>query len=236
MSLPAALVAVFCGITFALAQSPAALSAPAVPSAASAPQAAPAPPTDFHDTVQAAMMPSLDQQRQSVRQQAALVKAVPASSSSDSTGSDFFTTPWPRPVEMQVAQPLCDPMPKDDVDSLVDTASKQEGVKPELVRAVMRQESGFRPCVISSKGAQGLMQMMTDTATQIKVSDPFDPKQNVEGGTKLLKQLLDKYNGNVALALGAYNAGSGRVDKEGGVPSIPETMNYVEAIMAHLPH
>ena len=222
------------------AQSPpaAAQPAPVTPApAASAPAATPPPaPADFHDTVQAAMAPSLDQQRQSVRQQTAFVKAVPTSSTPGSTGSDFFTTPWPRPVEMQVAQPLCDPMPKDDVDSLVDTASKQEGVKPELVRAVMRQESGFRPCVISSKGAQGLMQLMPDTATQLKVSDPFDPKQNVEGGTKLLKQLLDKYNGNVALALGAYNAGSGRVDKEGGVPSIPETMNYVEAIMAHLPH
>ena len=218
MSPCAALIALLCGITLCLAQSP----------------SAPAP--DFRDAVQSAMAPSLDQQRQSVRQQAASAIATPAGSAAGNAGSDFFTTPWPRPVEMQIAQPLCDPMPEPAVDSLIDSASKQEGVKPELVRAVMRQESGFRPCVISSKGAQGLMQLMPDTATQLQVTDPFDPKQNVEGGTKLLKQLLEKYKGNVALALGAYNAGSGRVDKEGGVPSIPETMNYVEAIMAHLPH
>jgi soluble lytic murein transglycosylase-like protein len=76
---------------------------------------------------------------------------------------------------------------------------------------------------------------MPETAAEMGVHDPFDPKQNVEGGTKLLKQLLAKYNGNVALALAAYNAGSGRVDQDGGIPAIPETMSYVTNILSKLP-
>lgn len=75
------------------------------------------------------------------------------------------------------------------------------------------------------------MQLMPATAVELGVGDPFDPKQNIDGGTRLLKQLLTKYNGDVALALGAYNAGAGRVDREGGIPQIPETMNYVSDIL-----
>jgi len=79
------------------------------------------------------------------------------------------------------------------------------------------------------------MQLMPETAQQFGVVDPFDSKQNVEAGTKLLKQLLTKYNGDVSLALSAYNAGSGRVDQEGGIPPIKETINYVADILAKLP-
>lgn len=75
------------------------------------------------------------------------------------------------------------------------------------------------------------MQLMPATAVQLGVADPFDPKQNIEGGTHLLKQLLTKYNGDMALALGAYNAGAGRIDREGGLPEIPETVNYVSEIL-----
>lgn len=126
-------------------------------------------------------------------------------------------------------------MAKPELDQLIEQNAKQQGVKPELIRAVINQESGNRPCAVSSKGAQGLMQLMPGTADELNVADPFNAKQNVEGGTKLLKQLLAKYNGDVALTLAAYNAGSGRVDREGGVPAIPETMSYVTSILAKLP-
>jgi soluble lytic murein transglycosylase-like protein len=121
------------------------------------------------------------------------------------------------------------------LSALIDQNATKEGVKPELIRAVIEKESANRPCAISPKGAQGLMQLMPDTAQQFAVADPFDPKQNVEAGTKLLKQLLTKYNGDVSLALSAYNAGSGRVDQEGGIPQIRETINYVADILAKLP-
>jgi soluble lytic murein transglycosylase-like protein len=131
--------------------------------------------------------------------------------------------------------PPCDALPAARLEELIETSSKQEGVKPELVRAVIEEESGGRPCAVSSKGAQGLMQLMPATADQLGVKDPFDPKQNVEAGTRLLKQLLAKYNGDTSLALSAYNAGEDRVDKDGKVPAIPETMNYVTDIVSKLP-
>lgn len=126
----------------------------------------------------------------------------------------------------------CEPMAKEELDEVVKTASAKEGVNPDLVRLMIGKESASKPCAVSPKGAQGLMQLMPATADELGVLDPLDPRQNVEGGTRLLKRLLTKYNGDVALALGAYNAGSGRVDRAGGVPQIPETMNYVSDIMS----
>jgi soluble lytic murein transglycosylase-like protein len=131
--------------------------------------------------------------------------------------------------------PQCSAMPAQEIDQLIEQNAKQEGIKAELIRAVIRQESGNKPCAVSSKGAQGLMQLMPETAAQMGVGDPFNPKQNVEAGAKLLKQLLAKYKGDVALTLAAYNAGSGRVDREGGVPQIPETLEYVASILTKLP-
>ncbi len=175
------------------------------------------------------MAAALAQQRASVAKQVSAVMGrapTPAAS--------FFTVPW---VESPVAfnMPACDPLPGAQLDSFIENSSKQEGVKPDLVRAVIQEESGGRPCAVSWKGAQGLMQLMPATADQFGVKDPFDPKQNVDAGTKLLKQLLEKYHGDISLALSAYNAGAERVDKDGGVPSIPETKNYVSDILTKLP-
>ena len=146
----------------------------------------------------------------------------------------FYTVPW---VETPVpfSQPPCDPLPSAELDKLVAEGAQQEGVKPELIRGVIAQESGGRPCAVSGKGAQGLMQLMPATSEQFGVKNPFDPRQNVEAGTKLLKQLLTKYKDDVSLALAAYNAGEGRVDRDGGVPQIPETQNYVSDIQSKLP-
>jgi soluble lytic murein transglycosylase-like protein len=105
----------------------------------------------------------------------------------------------------------------------------------DLLRSVMRQESGFKPCAVSVAGAMGLMQIMPGTAEMLKLDDPFDPQKNVDAGASFLKMMLDRYQGNVTLALGAYNAGPGSVDKAGGVPPIAETMQYITNILGDLP-
>ena len=129
----------------------------------------------------------------------------------------------------------CDPLPKPKVDELVTKAAQTEGVQPDVIRQVMqRVESGFKPCAISVKGAQGLMQLMPATASQYGVKDPFSPEENVAAGTKFLKELLSKYNGNMSLALAAYNAGPATVDKANGIPNIPETQSYVAEILQKL--
>jgi len=125
----------------------------------------------------------------------------------------------------------CSPIPDVELTPMIDAAAQTHSVQPKLLRAVMEQESGLRPCAVSPKGAQGLMQLMPDTAGQLGVEDPFDPKQNIEGGARFLKQLLDKYKGDLPLALGAYNAGPSTVDQTGKVPDIPETRDYVAAIL-----
>jgi soluble lytic murein transglycosylase-like protein len=107
-------------------------------------------------------------------------------------------------------------------------------VEAGLIRAVIKQESGGRSCAVSAKGAKGVMQLMPDTAAELGVADAFDPKQNIDGGVKLLKSLLTKYGGDVSLALAAYNAGSAAVDKDHAIPKIPETVNYVSDILEEL--
>ena len=175
------------------------------------------------------MANAIQQQRASVLKQVTSVTGKPA------VPGAFFTVPWVEGMAARAVPPPCDPMATQELDQLIETNSKEQGVKSDLIRAVISQESGNRPCAVSSKGAQGLMQLMPATADELGVGDPFNAKQNVEAGTKLLKQLLAKYNGDVSLALAAYNAGSGRVDRDGGVPAIPETLNYITQILARLP-
>ena len=174
------------------------------------------------------MAASLEKQRVAITKQVDSLIGRPAT-----PAASFFTVPW---IDFpSFVLPPCDPLPVDQLDRLIEQSSKQEGVQPDLIRAVINQESGGRPCAISLKGAQGLMQLMPGTAAQLGVHDAFDPKQNVDGGTKLLKQLLGKYNGDLKLTLAAYNAGSGRVDAQGGVPALEETTNYVIDVLSKLP-
>jgi soluble lytic murein transglycosylase-like protein len=116
--------------------------------------------------------------------------------------------------------------------AIVDQAAKKYGVDPALIAAVMQTESSFNPDAVSKAGARGLMQLMPGTARGLGVTDAHDPLQAVMGGAKLLGQLLDKYNGNTELALAAYNAGSGAVDKFGGIPPYAETRKYVPLVMS----
>lgn len=109
--------------------------------------------------------------------------------------------------------------------------AEQYNIDEELIRAVIQVESGWKSDAVSGKGAMGLMQLMPRTASMLGVEDPFDPEQNVEGGIKYLSQLTDKYQGDVEMALAAYNAGPSRVDSAKGIP-FPETDRYVKNVMA----
>lgn len=129
----------------------------------------------------------------------------------------------------------CDPLPPAEIDSLVTETAERQGLSADLLRGVMKQESGFRPCAVSPKGAEGLMQLMPGTAEELGIQNPFDAASNVDGGARFLKQLLNRYGGDVPKALGAYNAGPAKVDAAGGVPDVPETMDYIRQILTALP-
>lgn len=120
--------------------------------------------------------------------------------------------------------------PTDTFDAFVQAASSRHNVNSDLIRAVIHCESASRPEIVSHKGAQGLMQLMPATARRFGVNDVFDPEQNIEGGTKYLRFLLDRYDGDIRLAVAAYNSGEGAVDKYGDVPPYKETIEYVEKI------
>jgi soluble lytic murein transglycosylase-like protein len=115
---------------------------------------------------------------------------------------------------------------------LIADAARRFGVDPALVAGVIESESGFNAQAASPAGAKGLMQLMDGTARGLGVTDSFDPVQNVYGGTRFLRQLLDRYNGDAKLALAAYNAGGGAVDRYGGIPPYPETQRYVPRVLA----
>ncbi|MGA8366721.1 MAG: lytic transglycosylase domain-containing protein [Candidatus Acidiferrales bacterium] len=116
------------------------------------------------------------------------------------------------------------------LDQIVRDAAARHDVDPALVKAVISTESGWNPLAVSRKGAVGLMQLIPETAQRFGVGNPFDPVQNVEGGTMYLKSLLDRYNGDLKKSLAAYNAGERAVDQSGGVPAIPETQQYVQKV------
>jgi soluble lytic murein transglycosylase-like protein len=139
-------------------------------------------------------------------------------------------TPQPAvPVLPQDRDPLAREMPG-HLRALVDTISANHGIDPALVRAVMKTESNFDRWAVSNKGAMGLMQLIPATAKRFGVRDPFDPHQNIDGGVRYLKFLLEKFGGNIDLALAGYNAGENLVARLGRVPPIRETTNYVRKI------
>ena len=133
----------------------------------------------------------------------------------------FEHTPSPAPVRA----------PQPTVSDIVKSSSDRYRLDPDFLTSVIRAESGFNTHAVSSRGAQGLMQLMPKTASQLGVANPFDPATNVDGGTRYLRELLERYHYDVAKALAAYNAGPRRVEQYGGVPPYRETRGYVARII-----
>jgi Transglycosylase SLT domain len=119
---------------------------------------------------------------------------------------------------------------EDRMDRIVRDAAARHALDPALVKAVISTESGWNPRAVSSKGAMGLMQLIPGTAQRFGVGNPYDPAQNIEGGTTYLRTLLDRYHGDLTKSLAAYNAGEHAVDQSRGVPSYPETQRYVQKV------
>lgn len=146
--------------------------------------------------------------------------------------------PYPEPEEVRL-QP--DPTQQDgggvrlqadkQYGEIIDKVAAEQGVPAKLVRALVQVESAYYPRARSAKGAMGLMQLMPATARQYAVADPYDPASNIEGGIKHLKSLLERFPRSVALALAAYNAGEGAVQRFNGIPPYAETRNYVSRIL-----
>ena len=120
-----------------------------------------------------------------------------------------------------------------ELEPLIQEASRSHNVPPSLVKAVIRVESNFHPGATSPKGAQGLMQLMPGTADQLLVANPYDPRENIMGGVRYLRMLLEKFNHRLPLALAAYNAGPQRVSQRQEVPAIPETQGFVYDVCTH---
>jgi hypothetical protein len=174
---------------------------------------------DQAQRIRAAMQDSLEKQRVSIQNQIQTTGAA---------GRRLTRKSEPRP------EFPCEPLAKPDADKMIEDVAAGEKIDPALLREVARQESGFYPCAVSSKGAVGLMQLMPETQAQFDVSDPTDPKESLAAGAKLLKELLEHYGGDLKLALSAYNAGRARVDEIQDIPPIPETKHYVEEILRGL--
>lgn len=135
-------------------------------------------------------------------------------------------TAWMRPSDG----------PPSSLRPLIVEAARTYNVDECLIAGVIRQESAYQPRAESACGAQGLMQLMPDTAAELGLTDVFEPRQNIMGGTRLLRQLLDRYDGDVVWAVAAFNAGPGSVDKYQGVPPFGETQNYVSRVMQNYYH
>ena len=118
-------------------------------------------------------------------------------------------------------------------EHLITAASQRHGVSVALLKAIIQVESNFNPWAVSRKGAKGLMQIMPENIKALKIKDPFDPKENIMGGTRYFKDLLTKFNGRLPLALAAYNAGPEKVSRYNSIPPIEETENYVEKVMKY---
>lgn len=123
------------------------------------------------------------------------------------------------------------PLTNASYEELIRSASGRYNVDADLIRAVIKAESDFNSSARSNKGAMGLMQLMPDTARLHNVNDAYDPNENVEGGVRHLKMLLERYQGDFTLSLAAYNAGSGAVEKHGGIPPFAETKEYVRRVL-----
>jgi soluble lytic murein transglycosylase-like protein len=151
----------------------------------------------------------------------------------ESTGRVVFTNMAAAPPVSTPARDLRQPtVPDVPYAGLIEAISGRHGVDPTLVRAVIEVESAYNPDAVSSKDARGLMQLIPETGWRFGVRDFFNPQQNIDGGVRYLRFLLDKFGGDMDLSLAAYNSGENRVERLGRIPSIPETVHYVRKVRA----
>ena len=120
-----------------------------------------------------------------------------------------------------------------ELDSIFEEAANSYGVSSIILKSIAKAESGFNPSAVSNAGAVGIMQLMPSTAAALGVSNSYDARENIMGGAKYISQLLSNYQGNISLALAAYNAGSANVDKYGGIPPFPETQEFVRRVLVY---
>jgi len=149
----------------------------------------------------------------------------------EETGSQSLSLPSPEGDQEVGDEDRPERLPFQEI---VEEVSQRYGVPPPLVLAVIKVESDFKPDAVSPKGAMGLMQLMPDTAKELGVKDPFDPRQNIEAGVRYLRELIERFDGDLKLALAAYNAGGGEVEKYHGIPPFKETREYVKKVIASL--
>jgi soluble lytic murein transglycosylase len=157
----------------------------------------------------------------------------------DDKGVTHFTNLPPRDERYQPMKPrdphgyaLASAPKHSDYDGLIGLTAREQRVQPALVKAVIAAESSFDPAAVSRKGAQGLMQLMPATAKDLGVDDPLEPTDNVRGGTRYLRSMLDRY-GDLSRAIAAYNAGPSAVDRYGGIPPYRETQDYVNRVLTY---
>jgi soluble lytic murein transglycosylase-like protein len=124
------------------------------------------------------------------------------------------------------------PLPDADLQPLIDRHSGDQNLDPKLVRALIQAESGYNKRALSNKGAMGLMQLMPATASLLNVQNPYDPDDNIRGGTRYLRQMIDRFAGRLEFAIAAYNAGPGAVERHGGIPPFAETRAYVRRVLS----
>ena len=168
-----------------------------------------------------------------VRNRSALPSVMPPAGRPDIQGTTAQPLPMPEPMAPSV-QPKDLPEPEDELTAIeagIHRAAARYDLSPALIRAVVKAESDYQSRAVSPAGAQGLMQLMPATACELGVTDPFDVHQNIDGGTRYLRQMLDRFEGDIKCALAAYNAGPGTVCRYGGVPPYPETRAYVDKVL-----
>lgn len=154
--------------------------------------------------------------------------ASPAAPATPTPAEPYMDPQWtvPKPPSMDNV------VPPEEIHRMIELEAQRNHIDPLLIEAIIRNESGFNPWAVSPTGALGLMQLMPDTAAQVGVTDPFDPAQNIAGGSAYLALQLRNFGGDVSLAVAAYNAGPAAVQRWGGIPPYQETMNYVSNVVS----